>query len=236
MIKNPTAVVTDEAGTTATVTLASTAPVAADKGLVVSLSPNGNQAKDATLAALSAKFSNGQVAQSSAVGVSIGLNPTFVAASAAFTPQASATDIFYLKAGSKTVNVTRLWISAVRTWDDSNVAVAVIKRSTANSAGTAISIVPHFAGETSDATVWSYTTNPTAGTEVGKVWTGYVSAPQAGYPGLLQGSRYTWEWEAPSSKRPIVLRASSADGIAVNLAGGNPDDLIVYCGAEWYEL
>lgn len=223
-------------GRRATVKAGSTSPLSTDTALVVGLSPNGNQATEITLQNFSNKFNNGQVTQDSSVGVSIGLNRSFTAVSDFFFPDPNAEDIFYIKSVSSTAYVTRLWISFAGDGTDVTAKVHVIKRSTANDPGTVCNIVAHEEGDSATAEVYYYTAIPTLGAEIGKIWTGYLSAPHDSSPKFgMSSNQYTWEWEAPSTKKPIVLRKTFDEGLSINLNGLVSPDIVVACGVEWYE-
>lgn len=100
--------------------------------------------------------------------------PTYMAATATFTPAASPTDVFNITGSStKTVKVLRIIVCGTQTTTGNVGTISVIKRSTANSGGTAVSAtaVPtdsNFGAAT--ASVRHYTANPTVGTAVGTVW------------------------------------------------------------------
>lgn len=224
-------------GVRAGVKPANTAPAATDPALVVTLSPNGNQATESTLVALNNKFTDGQTTQSQSIGVTIGLNKTFTSVSDMFTPQANADDVFSIRAGSRNSYITRLWISAVSDVGETCIRAEVIKRSTQDGPGTNMTIVPHFDGDTSSVSdIFFYTANAMVGTAVGKLWGGYFTLPHKNTVKIpVTQPTYTWEWEAPSTKKPILLRRDTEDTLAINFCAENPTDILMYVGVEWYE-
>src|SRR5689334_4986236 len=87
-------------------------------------------------------------------------------------PAASATDIFTITgSASKTIRVVEIALIGTQT-TAGVVGIQLVKRSTANSAGTssAPTVVPHdSASAAGTATVLAYTANPTTGNLVGVV-------------------------------------------------------------------
>lgn len=225
-------------GVRAGVKPANTAALNADPALVVTLSPNGNQATESTLVSINSKIFNGLQLQSSSVAVSMGINKSFTAVSDMFTPQANADDIFYIRAGSRNVYINRIWISVVSDSGEVCQRIELIKRSTPNANGTNVTIVPHSAGDGSSVNdIYYYTANGALGTVVGKLWGGHLTMPHKNTPKLpVMQPIYTWEWTSvQSTVRPIHLRRDTEDGLAINLCSDNPGDLLVYCGVEWWE-
>jgi hypothetical protein len=182
-------------GDLATVKSASTAPVATDPALVVSLSPNSstsatvtaNQGTANTIGnAWPTKITDGTstntlkattvgaVGSDTAIVVDSrpGLIQTYSAAILGLVPAATPTDIFTITgSASKTIRVTKLTFSGTKTTAGLQDA-QFVKRSTANSAGTSTSPtrVPHDStNAAATATVLAYTANPTTGTLVGAV-------------------------------------------------------------------
>ena len=130
-------------------------------------------------------------------------------------PAAAATDIFVLSgSGSTRVYVTRVVISGTA-GVAAKINVQLVKRTTANSAGTAATVaIGHYSSSQSapTATAAAYTANPTLGSSTGlvrsvKFFFGVATA--AGDPIL------TIDLDPP-----VVLRGT-AEGLAVNLDGSS---------------
>lgn len=104
---------------------------------------------------------------------------TYSAAAGSFNLAALATDIFTITgSGTKTISITEISISF--TGGGEIVFCQLLKRSTANSAGTATTLtnVPHDStNAAATATVKAYTANPTLGTLVGAVRVDRVNSP-----------------------------------------------------------
>lgn len=97
---------------------------------------------------------------------------TYSAAITGLVSAALATDVFTISgSGTKTIKVTKISIDGLAA-AGGNFTVQLIKRSTANSAGTSTTLtdVPHDSTDAAaTATVKAYTVNPTLGTAVGTV-------------------------------------------------------------------
>lgn len=161
---------------------------------------------------------------------------TYVAASAAFTPPATPTDLFTITgSASTTVKVTKMGFSTLQTTGGYNTFI-ITKRSTANSGGTSANLVEvslDSANAAATATCLSYTANPTTGTRVGDIWIGRVPSPAAATVGtgitemvvdfgLLYG-------------HPVVLRGTS-EVLALNFNGAAlPTGLSVVAWVEFTE-
>jgi hypothetical protein len=111
----------------------------------------------------------------------------YMAASLPFTPGATPQDVFTITgSASKTITVIRAGITTVQTTAGLN-TWHLLMRSTANTAGTsaAVAAVPTDSTFTpATATVLQYTANPTAGTLVGRVWSGRVDSPVVSTAGV----------------------------------------------------
>lgn len=163
-----------------------------------------------------------------------GRRATYIGTTTAFASATTATDIFYI-AGSatKTIRVLRIQVYATQT-TAAAANIFLIKRSTANTLGTAVATtkVPlNSQNAAATATVQHYTANPTVGTTVGTVQA-YRGILPAGAT-LINNPICTWEF-GRFSGQAIVLRGT-AEGLAVNLnsvtiAGGS---FIITC--EWTE-
>lgn len=161
-----------------------------------------------------------------------GTKDTFSACALAFTAANSATDIFTITgSASKTIRVTKIEITASQTTAGSN-NVVVLKRSTANSAGTSTTLtnVKHDSNNASaTATVRSYTANPTTGTLVGNIRVDKMQIATA----LLTSQVITHDFGNRPSQS-IVLRGTG-EVLAINLNAttitGNNFNIFI----EWTE-
>ena len=106
---------------------------------------------------------------------------TYSAASTAFTPPATPTDMFSIT-GSATNNiyVLKMGFSSTQTTAGVN-NLTLVKRSTANTGGTHAAAVPvpfDANNPAATATPLQYTANPSAlGTSLGPIWSGWVQSP-----------------------------------------------------------
>lgn len=158
---------------------------------------------------------------------------TYSAAASGFTFAAAPTDVFTLTgSGTKTVRVKRiaLYLSATNA---APVTVDIVKRSTANSAGTSTTqtAVPHDStSAAATATAKSYTANPTLGTLVGRVRSYRVVVPQAS---PLGGATMSPMQEIVF-KNPIILRGTG-DVLAINMAAATLAGNVASADIEWSE-
>lgn len=154
-------------------------------------------------------------------------------ASSTFTPPASATDVFTITgSATATVFVTKITISGTKT-TGSQVNINLVRRSTANSAGTSTNEVevPHISTDAAaTATVLSYTANPTTGTLVGNIRNLVVPIPDAGSTNLN-----TMVVDFGDKGKPIVL-SGIAQVLAVNLAGVTLTGISLSISVEWFEI
>jgi hypothetical protein len=99
------------------------------------------------------------------------------------TLAANPTDIFCLQgSATKTIKVKRFDLSGLTSVALATVGMQIVKRSTANTGGTATNppAVPHDSNDpAATATVLAYTANPTTGTLVGVVDPFYITASTA---------------------------------------------------------
>lgn len=163
---------------------------------------------------------------------------TYSAAIAALTPAASATDFFTITGSATKV----IWVHKLSCSGASTAAaianLSIVKRSTANSAGTATTptVVPYDSLNTAgSAVVRAYTANPTTGTLVGLMSTVRMPTDAATTtasptdPGsvLLQ---FGLVWT-----QPIVLRGT-AQVLALNNGGATfATGTSLSCAVEWSE-
>ena len=159
------------------------------------------------------------------------MRPASYAASATVAPAASATDIAVLPGNaSNTVLVTRVKISCTQT-TAGIIVLQLIKRSTADSAGTssAMTVVPDDSNYAAGASApLTYTANPTLGTAVGNVDTyklGCLATSTAAPDDVYILNR---------TQKPIVLRGT-AQQLAVNLNAATVTGGSVAVTFEWIE-
>lgn len=149
-------------------------------------------------------------------------------------PASSATDICTIHgSATKQIRVRRAFFSGVATTAITD-PVALVKRSTANQAGTGYTgiIVPHdSANPTGTATVEQWTTNPTLGTLVG-----VITDPMYSFGNLTTGGAATFgsRLQYGELAQPIVLRGI-AQNLALNLNGITYSGGLITCGFEWTE-
>ena len=179
-------------GTSGTVAINAAIPTGANVigALTANQSINNNQIGGVAVAVGTGISSTGTQRVTLATDIAL---PPAAAASATYSASVvglatalTATDIFTITgSATKTIRVSRIVVNGVQT-TAAQVNVLVIKRSTANSAGTstASTAVPYdSANAAATATVLSYTANPTLGTAVGT-----VSARRAFIPGAATAS------------------------------------------------
>lgn len=137
---------------------------------------------------------------------------------------AAATDIFTITgSATKLVKIKRVIISATQTTAGA-VSFVLLKRSTADTAGTSTAPVqvPHDSNNAAGTvTIAAYTANPTVGTLVGNLVVKKVLTETATSASDFQG----WDFSVLDGIQPIVLRGV-AQQFAINLngatvAGGN---------------
>jgi hypothetical protein len=149
------------------------------------------------------------------------------------TVPASATDVMDMFGnGTSTVVVTRISISGIAT-STGQVDMQLVKRSTANTAGTRVAgtVVPLDAGDAAaSSTPGVYTANPTTGTLVGAVGRTYVPLSTN-----AAGGEASHEWSFGARGKGIVL-SGTAQGLALNLNGVSVAGGVLNIEIEWYEF
>lgn len=162
-----------------------------------------------------------------------GQKATYSATSLALVPQAAATDIFCITgSATKTVRVVRIQISGIATAATSE-DIVVLKRSTANTAGTSTAptlVAMDSTQSAASATVLAYTANNTPGTLVGnvrgaKLPLGTATAPAA------QGAVFDFSTDAAKS---LVLRGITQVA-CLNWNGATTAGNSVNVDIEWTE-
>ncbi len=147
--------------------------------------------------------------------------PTYMLATATFTPVATATDIFTFNGSStKTVRLLRLILSGTQTTAGNLGTISIIKRSTAGSGGTPVTatLIPVDSGfSVSTVTAQHYTANPTVGTPVGTIWNprGLLAQPSTNNSGIY----FDVNFQDILNGCPVTLRGTS-ETIAINMGGG----------------
>ena len=199
----------------------STAAVATDPALVVSLSPNS------PLPAGTNALGTVNVTPSTAPG-------TYAASVNGLVLAALATDIFTITgSASKTIRVTQVRFNAIQT-TAAQVGVVLLRRSTADTAGTSTvqAAVPYdTANAAATATVTAYTANPTTGTLVGNLFVQRVFVPGMATATDAQGLSETF---GDFGQQPFVLRGV-AQQLAINLAGVTVTGGAASITVEWTE-
>ena len=173
-------------------------------------------------------------------GISIG-KVGYTALSAAFTSPATPNDVAILNGSAyKTIRVLRVGITTTQSAMGKN-AWYLIMRSAVNTSG-GINIMTPNQSDTNDpgatATAQYYTTsNPTPGTAVGTVWSGYLNSPIITTSGMSSAPRqrmFIIDF-LDLFGQPLTLRGA-AQGLAVNFNGAAlPGGLSTYVFFQWTE-
>lgn len=162
------------------------------------------------------------------------LPPTYRAFVNGLSVAASATDVFTLTGNANTtVTVNELWVSCTAT-ATGTIELLVIKRSTADTAGTSASVtaVPNDSqNPAAGATALSYTANPTTGNAVGTVLA-YKHPCQAVGSGNYAVTRV--RFNESGQGQPITLRGT-AQQLVVNLNGATITGGGFDIGMSWNE-
>lgn len=147
----------------------------------------------------------------------------------------SATDVFTITgSATTTIRITRLEISGQLT-TAAAAQIVVLKRSTANSAGTstAPTVVPHdSASAAAAATLLAYTANPTIGTLVGNIRAEYLFMAAPGTATIGPDKLFLNFGDRPS--QAIVLRGI-AQVLAINLNSASLTGCVLDINIEWTE-
>lgn len=147
------------------------------------------------------------------------LKSTYMGATATFTPAAAPTDIFVITGSStKTVRVLRIILSGVQTTAGGITTVSILKRSTADTAGTAVATtrVPLDSGfAAATAVVQHYTANPTVGTLIADIYRPRVFIPAAA-TATLPVVIFDQDWTQNEWGTPPTLRGA-AETLAISL-------------------
>lgn len=161
-------------------------------------------------------------------------NPAYSASVTGLALAAAATDIFTLTgSASKTVRITRIQVSGIAT-AASAVDLVLVKRSTADTGGTATNptVVPNDSADAAGtAVVAAYTANPTTGALVGPVRSRKVTLTTAA--GGLTSVTTIFD-SGQQSGKPITLRGV-AQQLALNFNGATVAGATLNIDIEWYE-
>ncbi len=163
------------------------------------------------------------------------MKPTYSATRGGFSPTGTAaTDICELRgSASRTVKVRRIYFNGMATTAATD-PVAIIKRSTANTAGTGETLVNvplDSLNAASTAVVEAYTANPTVGTAVGT-----IADPQFSFGTLTTAGAQAFPSHLLFGQlgSPIVLRGI-AQAVTVNLNAQSLSGIVASCTFEWTE-
>lgn len=161
----------------------------------------------------------------------------YIGASGAFTPPATPTDMFYIGgSATKVIKIFKLWIATVQTTSGIN-NMFLVKRSAANSAGTAVATtrIPMVIGSSAaTALVQHYTANPTINGTVGNMWAGKLDSPAITTTSIGGMVGMMLDFSALFGQ-PITLNGT-AEAVAFNFNGAAlPAGLSVMCTAMWSE-
>ena len=209
-----------ELSTDPTIKAGNTAAVAADASMVVALSPNSPLPAGANTIGT----------------VNIGApSMTYAAAVSGLAPAALATDVFAISgSATKTIRISKLAINGVQT-TAGQVAILVVKRSTANTGGTstAQTKIPYdSANAAATATVLAYTANPTTlGTVVGTITASRLFVPGVASATDAQGFSIV---VGDVGQQFITLRGA-AENLCINLNGVTVAGGAVNVTIEWTE-
>lgn len=163
-----------------------------------------------------------------------GTRATYSAAITDLVAAALATDIFTITgSGTKTVRVTRIEFSGTETTGAVR-DIQIIKRSTANSAGTSTTLTAGSFDSTNaaaTATVRAYTVNPTLGATVALVRSVAYGIPAAN----LSGPTNPFAWDFGTRPAQIVVLRGTGEVLAVNLNGVTATGSLLNLSVEWTE-
>jgi hypothetical protein len=160
---------------------------------------------------------------------------SYSATGSAFVPATTPTDIYLISgSASKTVRIRKVRISGTTTSGSAiKCTINLIKRSTANTGGTAVisTNVPHDStNAAATAVAKHYTANPTVGTAVGTVRSVTTSFQAAG----ISVGTIDFNFDNDGSQ-PIVLRGIT-ENLAVNLNSTTITGGVISVTVEWSEV
>ena len=160
---------------------------------------------------------------------------TYSAASTAFNPPATPTDVFTITgSATKQVRVTKIGFTSTQTTSGMN-QWFLVKYSTANGGGTATAPAPvpmDSLNSAATASVFAYTVNPAGGTALGSIFSALVWSPA---PAAASGLILTEVDLVDMFGQPLVLRGV-AQSLALNFNGAAlPVGLTVMAYVQWTE-
>lgn len=163
---------------------------------------------------------------------------SYMAASLPFTPGTVLQDVFTITgSATKTITIIRAGLSTLQTTGGINTWY-LLRRSTANSAGTSVAVAAIPTTDTfaaASATVLQYTVNPTAGTLLGRLWTGRVGSPAPGTVGIGDSEKILLLSDR-TGLQPVTLTGVN-DVLAWNFNGATlPAGLSVTAHFWWTEI
>ena len=158
---------------------------------------------------------------------------TYAAAVTGLVTAASATDVFTITgSATKLIKITRINIDGTTT-AAATISIQLIKRSTANSAGTSTTpaAVPYDSSSSAaTAVVRAYTANPTLGTTVGTLRSDRVFVPLA----TASGDEMVYEFGPAKATQSITLRGTN-EVLAVNFSATTVAGPLFNIAVEWTE-
>lgn len=175
--------------------------------------------------------------QTSAVINTPAVAATYSATAVGLVPAASATDFFTITgSATKTIEVTSIGCSGVSTAAATG-NIVLVKRSTANSAGTSTTKtgVPHDSSlSAATATVRAYTANPTTGTLVGNLAADAITTSTAASSAVVAAPT-VFKGADARLNYPLVLRGAT-QVLALNGNGASYSaGTTLNCTVTWVE-
>lgn len=163
------------------------------------------------------------------------IRQTYSATAAAFTPAASATDVFTITgSATKTVIIKKIRVSGSTTSGSAiKLTTNLIRRSTVDTGGTrvAATVIPNDTNNAAGtATVGHYTANPTLGTAVGTVRSIHNGITNTG----MSGGDVVFEL-GDNDHQGITLRGTTQQ-LAVNFNSTTITGGIISISVEWVEI
>ena len=153
-----------------------------------------------------------------------------------FTPPATPTDMIVVTgSATRTIRILRIELSATQS-TSANQNFYLIKRSTANTGGTTITVTPVAMDSTNSAvtaTMVRYSANPTLGTAIGtlSIVPLYPNSSLAGNAQVMS-PLYVWNFDVNAGQAP-VLRGIN-EQLAINFNGAAlPVGLLIGCTITW---
>lgn len=161
---------------------------------------------------------------------------SYSAVASAFTPAATATDVFTLTgSGTKTINVHRIEVSGTTTSGSAiKITLGLIRRSAANTGGTtsAITVAKHDStNAAATASAVFYTANAASlGASAGTIRSNTTSFQASG----VSDTNLNWDFNDDGGQ-PIVLRGTS-EVLAINFNSTTVTGGVISISVEWSEV